>query len=150
MRERIKKIYEEILSPGRTFQEKLFIILTVIAEIAVFLVCIGDIIIRDNTIEIVILMGMLLASFPIVYFTVKKKRTDIGALLIASGVVFLVLPVTYFFGGGITGGSDLWLTFAFPVRRNVSMTVLSIRTPYLSMTSYCAAITHCSTPIFSV
>ena len=113
MRERIKKIYEEILSPGRTFQEKLFIILTVIAEIAVFLVCIGDIIIRDNTIEIVVLMGMLLASFPIVYFTVKKKRTDIGALLIASGVVFLVLPVTYFFGGGITGGSDLWLTFAF-------------------------------------
>jgi DegV family protein with EDD domain len=113
MRERIKKIYEEILSPGRTFQEKLFIILTVIAAIAVFLVCIGDIIIGDNTVEVAILLGMLLFAFPIVYFTVKKKRTDIGALLIASGVVFMVLPVTYFFGGGITGGSDLWFTFAF-------------------------------------
>lgn len=31
MRDRLKKIYEEILSPGRTFQEKLFVILTVIA-----------------------------------------------------------------------------------------------------------------------
>lgn len=113
MRDRLKKIYEEILSPGRTFQEKLFVILTVIAEIAVLLVFIGDIVIGDAFIEIACLGLVLILSLPITYLSTKKRRTDIGALCITIGVVFVVLPVSYFFGGGITGGSDLWFTFAF-------------------------------------
>ncbi len=113
MRDRLKKIYEEILSPGRTFQEKLFVILTVIAEIAVLLVFIGDIVIGDAFIEIACLGLVLILSLPITYLSTKKRRTDIGAICITIGVVFVVLPVTYFFGGGITGGSDLWFTFAF-------------------------------------
>ena len=113
MRDRLKKIYEEILSPGRTFQEKLFVILTVIAEIAVLLVFIGDIVIGDAFIEIACLGLVLILSLPITYLSTKKRRTDIGAICITIGVVFVVLPVSYFFGGGITGGSDLWFTFAF-------------------------------------
>ena len=31
MKDGFKKIYDEIISPGRTFQEKVFVILTVIA-----------------------------------------------------------------------------------------------------------------------
>ncbi len=113
MKDGLKKIYEEMISPGRTFQEKVFVLLTVIAEVAVFLVMIGDIIIGDNFFEIATLGGMLLVSFPITYLAIKKKKTNVGAMLIASGVVFLVLPVTYFLGGGIYGGSDLWFTFSY-------------------------------------
>ncbi len=113
MKDGFKKIYDEIISPGRTFQEKVFVILTVIAEVAVFLVFVGDIIIGEYFLEIAILGSTLLISFPITYLTFKKKKTHVGAMMIASGVVFLVLPVTYFFGGGITGGADLWFTFSY-------------------------------------
>ena len=134
MRDRIKKIYEDILSPGRTFQEKLFVILTVIAEIAVLLVFIGDIIIGDAFIEIACLGSVLVVSLPITYISTKKRRTDIGALFITMGVVFVVLPVSYFFGGGITGGTDLWFTFAFLYvglilvgrQRKVMLTILTM------------------------
>ncbi len=113
MRDRIRKYYEEMISPGRTFQEKAFLILTCFAQIAVLLVMIGDMVIGDNVVEIATLGGAFILSFPIMYLAMRKRRTDIGAILVTFAVVFVVLPISYFFGGGITGGADLWFTFSY-------------------------------------
>lgn len=113
MRNRIRELYNDIISPKREFQERVFIILTCIAELSIMLVCLSDIIFGENIFEIVALAFMLVVSPFITIAAAKKKRADIGAAVIAMGIIFGVLPVTFFFGGGVTGGSMLWVSFSY-------------------------------------
>ena len=113
MRNRIRELYNDIISPKREFQERVFIILTCIAELSIMLVCLSDIIFGENVFEIVALAFMLVVSPFITIAAAKKKRADIGAAVIAMGIIFGVLPVTFFFGGGVTGGSMLWVSFSY-------------------------------------
>ncbi len=113
MKKRAKQLYDQIISPGRSFQERLYIILTWLAEIAVVLALICDIIIGESIIEC---LSLLVAAFItpfVIIITVRKKKTDLGALIVAMSIVFILLPIAYFYGGGLTGGSNVWIVVSF-------------------------------------
>lgn len=107
------KLKDFINDPSRSFQERIYLLLTFIAEISVLIVFIADIILGENIAEIIVL-GTILAATPILSAVyLRKHKTHIASKFICIGVVFVVLPVTFFFGGGIYGGSPIWFAFSY-------------------------------------
>ena len=108
----LKNILEIIQNPENDFDERVFLLFTVITEIAVFIVFIGDIIVREHPAEILTL-GLTLIIHPIlVYISMIKHRIDLGSKASACIVVFEVMPIVFFFGGGPDGGAIIWFIYS--------------------------------------
>ena len=113
MKKKINALIGTIRDPERDFQERLFILLTVIAIVAITLVLIGDLLIGENIIECAALLAILVVSPFITAYSVKNERVQLGAGIIAFGIVFMVLPVSFCFGGGLYGGANIWFAFSY-------------------------------------
>ncbi len=99
--------------PSRSFKERVFILLTLVTDLFILLALIGDIILGENTVEIIVLV-VIVISIPIVtILAVRRNRVSIAVRLIVLGMVFLAIPIVYFSGGGIYGGGILWMIFIF-------------------------------------
>ena len=109
----LKSAYAAVKDPDRDFDERLYLVLSLVSELVVFIAFIGDIIFRENPKEI-ILIGVTLIFVPAIaficlYFEKLKAAIKITAVC----VVFIVVPGLFFFGGGVKGGGVLWIIFAF-------------------------------------
>ena len=91
MKKRAKKLYDEVICPGRSFQERLFIILTWLAEIAVVLALICDFLIGESIQETLSLLAAAIVTPFLIVICVRKKKTDLGALVVAMSIVFILL-----------------------------------------------------------
>ncbi len=108
--DKIKKMIDD---PSRDFQERIFMVLTLIAEFAVLVVFIADVFLGENIVEILAL-GLMLIFSPIVsVYSVRKHQSYIASRFISVMVVFMVLPVVFFFGGGMYGGAVIWFSFSY-------------------------------------
>ena len=108
-----KRFREYIYNEDIDFQKRLFLVGNVIAEIAVLLVFIADLMLKENKVEIVVLGITLIVAPFLTLYGVKKDKADFASLATAFGIVLIVMPVTFFFGGGLDGGSVIWFSFAF-------------------------------------
>ncbi len=95
------------------FQEKLFVLLTTIAEIVVLLVFLFDIMLKENPTEIAVLGFAAFMSPIISIIALKKHKIKISASIICFLVIFLIMPVTFFCGGGLDGGAIIWFSFSY-------------------------------------
>lgn len=109
----LKNVIEVIEDKDRKFSERIFMLLTVIATVAIMIVLIGDILFREHIYEIYVLVGTIVIVPLIILLCLYKNRLDVAIKLIVLGIVFLVLPMIFFFGGGIESGGTLWFLFAF-------------------------------------
>lgn len=108
-----KSISAAAVDSSRELSERVFISLTLISEIVVFFALIGDIILRENIGETIAIIATLLVIPLITYFSVRRKKVKIATRLIVIGLVFVLLPILFFFGGGLEGGGIFWFIFAF-------------------------------------
>lgn len=108
-----KNITEFIRDPNKNFSERIFLLLTIISDIAVAIALAGDIIFGDNAYEIAVLLGTLIMVPVITFMGLYYNKIDISIRLITLGLIFFVLPAIFFFGGGVEGGGMLWFVFAF-------------------------------------
>ena len=113
MIKRFQAVLDKIIYSERDFQERSFLVLTTTAFVAIFLVLIGDILTGENTIECAVLATILLLTPPVTSYTIKHNKVQLGAALISIGVTCIILPIAFFFGGGITGGSVIWFAFTY-------------------------------------
>ncbi|MCR5166610.1 MAG: DegV family EDD domain-containing protein [Oscillospiraceae bacterium] len=107
------RLKNRLNDPSIDFQERIFLLFTMIAEGSVFLVLIADILLGENIVEIAVLLGTVILSPIVALFCLKKHKTKIGSIIIAFSVVFVIMPVTFFFGGGMYGGALIWFSFAY-------------------------------------
>ncbi|WP_051656716.1 DegV family protein [Butyrivibrio sp. AE3004] len=130
----VKKLIARINDPNRNLYERLFVLMTIISDIAVSIALIADLITGENIYEIILLTATIIIV-PIITFTcLYKDRIQVAIRLIIISLVFVVLPGIFFFGGGVEGGAALWIIFAFlyvglvisGVWRIVMMTLLFI------------------------
>ncbi len=134
MRNKIRAFFEQIYDTEKDFKERMFILMTTIAIGSVFLAFVGDLITGEYEIETMGLGIMVFLSFIVAVLSVKYKKMKIGGVLIAMGIVFIALPVTFFFGGGLTGGSMLWVVVCYlyigllleDLPRKIMLTLLTI------------------------
>ncbi len=113
----VKKLYQDfknaVMDPERELKERLFLCFTVAVELTALIALIGDIVVYENRIEITVLLVTLLV-IPVVTATcLYKNKLKVAIILFAIGLVFVILPAVYFFGGGYTGGGLLWVIFAY-------------------------------------
>ncbi|MBO6215762.1 MAG: response regulator, partial [Lachnospiraceae bacterium] len=111
---RISKIFKDLLyNPDRSYEERNLLMLEILSEVAMIIAVLFDISYGENKVEIIFLIGMILASPIITWISVKKNRAQIGSLIQIILLVFLLLPILFFYGGGPMGGGIFWIIYAY-------------------------------------
>ena len=113
MKKHNKKINDKLPWSERSFEERVFLLLMSVAEIAVFIVFLADIIIGENPVEIITLGIMLVISPIISFLAFRFDQLPRARIIMAIAITFVILPTTFFFGGGLNGGSVIWFSFAY-------------------------------------
>ena len=108
----INKIIKFIQDPERDIDERVFFLLVMVAEAALIFVLFGDIVVRENPIEIITLGLAVILNLVVAHFCILKHRVDIGAKINSIVTVFVIMPIVFFFGGGPDGGAIIWFTFS--------------------------------------
>ncbi len=108
----IRKIIQTIKDPEMDFDERVFILFTIMTELAVLLVFLGDLFVKEHMFECIVLGSTLVLNPLLVYVCLKTRRLDVGSVIISLMVVFGILPVVFFFGGGPDGGAVLWFAYS--------------------------------------
>ncbi len=108
-----KSVFAAVRDPERDFTERIFLILTFMSEVSVFIAFIGDLIIGESKAEIMILTATLIVVPAIMLICFKHNRLDIAMRIIVICLVFVIIPALFFFGGGLRGGGFVWIIFAF-------------------------------------
>ncbi|MBR6223929.1 MAG: DegV family EDD domain-containing protein [Lachnospiraceae bacterium] len=113
----ITRIYNAIATrlkdPSRSFKERVFIVLTLISDFVAMFALIGDIVFGDNIVEIISLVITIVSTLLITFICVRKNKVIIAIRVVVLGIIFLLLPVLFYFGGGVEGGGVTWIIFAY-------------------------------------
>ncbi|MCR5092736.1 MAG: DegV family EDD domain-containing protein [Lachnospiraceae bacterium] len=110
---RIALIRDRFLNPERDFQDRLFVMLTDMILLAILVVFIADIILGEDMTEI-ILLGSALVLIPTAgMLLMKMVGTKYCRILLAAAAVFVLLPISFFYGGGIHGGTIIWFSITY-------------------------------------
>ena len=108
--ERLKR---KLRDPLISYEERTLILMAFLSDAAMIIACIFDIIGGENIVEIITLLVMIIAVPIVTGVSVVKKRVFLGTILQVVALVFIVLPMVFFFGGGPEGGSILWVIFGY-------------------------------------
>ena len=98
---------------NRPIIERVFLVLTIITEFAVSIAFIADIVTKENSYEIIVLIGALVFVPAIVFWSLKKDKIQLAIKITVLFLVFVILPALFFLGGGVEGGGILWVIFTF-------------------------------------
>lgn len=104
----LKFIRELTLSRKRSLEERRFILAGCVTIVSIFAALLSGLTTNQGLIfclgmgAAIIFMGLL------IIFTLRTKRFVLGSSLIIIVANLLILPVGYFFGGGLHSGAPLW------------------------------------------
>ena len=108
-----KLFIDAIKDPEREFTERVYLALSLVSEVCVFLAFVGDIITKESIFEIMAI-GITLVMVPVVsYFSLRFNRVDFAIKFTVISLVVAIMPALFFFGGGVEGGGVLWIIFTF-------------------------------------
>ncbi len=142
----IKRMVEKIRDPEIPLHDRMFMLITLVTVIAVIIVFIGDIIIGEDIREIITL-GISVVVAPLIgALSMYYRKRNIGVILIVLGIIFGILPVCFFYGGGLYGGSVIWYAFAYLyiglVIQGVMRIVMIVALTVISIVQYVLAYFH--------
>ncbi|HAG69073.1 MAG TPA: hypothetical protein DCL38_03780, partial [Lachnospiraceae bacterium] len=109
----IKKIAGLISDPSVDFRERVFTFFSIIGVLAAFIALIGDLIIGEGLPEIIVLILTIVFVPVITYYSVHYHKIDFGTRAVVLAIVFILMPVIFFFGGGVRGGGIIWICFSY-------------------------------------
>ena len=109
----LARAIERIKDPSRSLRERVFIVLTLLTDGVIILALIGNLIIGENIVENVTLTLAIFAVPLITIISVRKNRLQIAVRIIVIGLVGIILPILFYFGGGLSGGGFLWIIFTY-------------------------------------
>ena len=142
----IKDIRDAISDHNRGLSERIFLIFSLISEIAVIIAFTGDIMIGENIGEIIVI-GTLMISVPLITFSsLYRNRIKAAIKFLVTALVFVIVPGLFFFGGGVEGGGVLWIIFAYVyiglVTTGTWRTVMLVMVTILAGACYYIEYTH--------
>ncbi len=108
-----KKAIDFLRDPSRSFRARVFILLTLASDLVALIALVFDIVLGENSVEIVALIVTVILVPTITLFAVKRKKENVASQIIVLGLVFALIPILFFYGGGIRGGGIPWIIFAY-------------------------------------
>ena len=94
-------------------KDRMFIMLTCMIETAVLIVLVADMILGENPVEIITLAVVSVVAPLICFLLIRAGRIKLCRIVIACTAIFCILPVTFFYGGGVRGGSVIWFSLTY-------------------------------------
>lgn len=109
----IRRAMEMLKDPSRSFKERVFLLLTFVTVIVALLALVGDLLVKENPVETIVLaVTAALVPFGTI-IAIKLNKVQVAVRYIIVGLVGFLLPLIFYFGGGLTGGGVLWIIFAY-------------------------------------
>ena len=108
MRVRIKKFIDYLYDWREDVQERLFMLLTVIALSGMVFAMISGLFIGENASSLLYTLIAFLVFAVITYLGYRYHRIRLVANILAVLLVFGFFPLVFFTSGGIYGGSPIW------------------------------------------
>ncbi len=109
----LERMLDRIKDPTKEFKERVFIVLNFMVDVLVFAALIGDIIFKENIVEIVTL-SIIVVMVPIIsIISLRLNKVNFAIRFTVIILVFVILPIVFYFGGGLHGGGVLWIIFAY-------------------------------------
>lgn len=109
----IKKTLERLTDFTRSYEERTFIMLSIIGVSAMVIALIFDIIGGESIQEIVTIVCSIIAIPLLVSLSIRFGKVQTGSFISVSVLVFIIIPITFYFGGGTMGGGVYWIIFAY-------------------------------------
>ena len=108
-----EKIKAKLNDPLISYEERTLILMAFLAVTAMSFACLFDILSGENIVEIITLIIMIIGVPIVTGISVAKNKILMGTLLQVISLVFIILPVAFFFGGGPEGGGVFWVIFTY-------------------------------------
>ena len=108
---RFKKWLFGLLDQKKDAQERMLILLTLVAMTALFIITIVGVIIGESKTDLVAMTVSFFVFALIAYVAFKYNKVQLCATIVAAILIFIVMPLTFITGGGINGGSPIWFIF---------------------------------------
>ncbi|MBE7003162.1 MAG: DegV family EDD domain-containing protein [Ruminococcaceae bacterium] len=113
MKNMLQKLSTWLSDQNVDFTERIFVLLTIIADIGVLIMLIVNIARGESPVEIGILVATEITVPVTTFLCVRKKNVYLATRLIVIGLVFVILPTVFVFGGGVEGGGVFWFVFSY-------------------------------------
>ncbi|MCR5249527.1 MAG: DegV family EDD domain-containing protein [Lachnospiraceae bacterium] len=109
----LKNLLKQPQRADRDLQQRLYILLTAMADLALLIILIADILLTEHPLEVIVI-ALVIVFLPLTcYLSIRLKHEKEGRIIMAFTTIYLVMPVTFFAGGGMQGGAIQWFSFAY-------------------------------------
>ena len=108
---RLKNWISGIFDQKKDAQERMLILLTVVALAALFVITVVGFIIGESAVDVITMSIAFVIFGGLAYVAFHFNKVQPCAVIVAILLVFVVMPVTFVTGGGIEGGSPIWFIF---------------------------------------
>lgn len=110
---KLRRLIDRATSPDISFDRRTLSLVGFFSEIALAVSIIGDFIIQENIVEIVVLMFFVIANPIATFICMRIDKVAICLKFEILGLAFVALPVSFFYGGGPYGGGIFWAAFIY-------------------------------------
>ncbi|MBQ1526206.1 MAG: fatty acid-binding protein DegV, partial [Lachnospiraceae bacterium] len=104
----IKRIRDYLANASYDIQDRLFILLSLIAMISMVCAIVGGLVIGENWQGLLFTFVGLLVFALIVYLAYRFDKLRLAEVIIAVLSTFVIMPMVFFTSGGIYGGTPIW------------------------------------------
>ncbi len=106
-----KKLIQSFSDRSLNLQEQLFRLIALIGISGLAVGLAVSVAAGEDKVNLVFLGAALLFIFCVVYFSVHYHKIQLGAVITAAIIIYIVLPVNFLTTGGIYGGAPVWFLF---------------------------------------
>lgn len=106
-----KKMIQAIRDPNLSLQERLFRLITMVGLSGLVAGILVGVAVGENAVNNIALLIAFVIFACITYFTLHYHKIQFGAVLMASVIIYLVLPYNFLTTGGVYGGGPVWFLF---------------------------------------
>lgn len=106
-----KEIVKYLFDWKEDVQDRLLVLLTMIALSGMILAFIGGLIVGESFLSMLTIVIAFFVFCPLVYIGYKLRKIRMMANILAFLLVYVFFPLVFFTSGGIRGGSPIWFVF---------------------------------------
>ncbi len=111
---KLKKFLQVLIGDHSfTLQERLFRLITFLGLLGLALGLVVGIVSGESIMNLTAMAVSLIILEIIVYFSKKKRKIQVGAIIVSALALYVVLPLNFITAGGIYGGGPIWFILGF-------------------------------------
>ncbi|MBR4724953.1 MAG: DegV family EDD domain-containing protein [Lachnospiraceae bacterium] len=109
----IRKIISKLRDPEESYSERTLIMMCITGVMIMLTAIIFDIVFGKSRVELLLMCGSILTSVVVTILSVRYHKIYAGTLAHILALVLVVIPVSFFLGGGLKGGTVFWIVYSY-------------------------------------